>query len=147
MVTTTKITAERIRRSETVPKTTLDLPGPTSLFRRVDHWQFTMCAIKCLNARFVSRGDNGNGDNGNGDNGNGDSNDEGDWNGYDGMRLIPGKENWNAMRWAEVFYETVYPSLGMTGTIITDRGSVFTSQFWQTMFKLMKMDGLENTAI
>jgi hypothetical protein len=62
------------------------------------------------------------------------------------VRLVLGREDWSAKEWAEAYFEAIYPTLGVPGAIITDRGSVFLSYFWTTLFGLMKTDCIATTA-
>jgi hypothetical protein len=62
------------------------------------------------------------------------------------VRLVLGSEDWSAKEWAEAYFEAIYPTLGVPGAIITDRGSVFLSYFWTTLLELMKTDCIATTA-
>jgi hypothetical protein len=62
------------------------------------------------------------------------------------VRLVPGSEHWSAKEWAEAYFTEVYPTLGVPGAIITDRGSVFVSYFWTTLFEMTGTDWVATTA-
>jgi hypothetical protein len=62
------------------------------------------------------------------------------------VRLVPGREEWSAKEWAEAYFTEVYPTLGVPGAIITDRGSVFVSYFWTMLFEMMGTDCVATTA-
>jgi hypothetical protein len=60
--------------------------------------------------------------------------------------IVPGCEKWSASQWAEAYFEHVFPTFGVPAAMISDRGSVFVSLFWTTVFKLMKTDCIATTA-
>jgi hypothetical protein len=60
--------------------------------------------------------------------------------------LVPGREDWSAKEWAEAYFAEVYPTMGIPGAIITDRGSVFVSYMWTTLFSLLGTDCMATTA-
>jgi hypothetical protein len=60
--------------------------------------------------------------------------------------LVPGCETWTARQWAEAYFDKVFPIFGVPGAAISDRGSVFVSLFWTTIFNLMKTDCIATTA-
>jgi predicted nucleic acid-binding Zn ribbon protein len=60
--------------------------------------------------------------------------------------LVPGCETWTAEQWAEQYFDKIFPVFGVPAAIISDRGSVFLSQFWTTVFKRMKTDCISTTA-
>jgi hypothetical protein len=60
--------------------------------------------------------------------------------------LVPGRESWTAEEWAEAYFAKVFPIFGVPAAIISDRGSVFLSLFWTTVFKRMKTDCIATTA-
>jgi hypothetical protein len=60
--------------------------------------------------------------------------------------LVPGCETWKAEEWARAYYERVFPVFGIPAAMISDRGSIFVSQFWTTIFQLMKTDCISTTA-
>jgi hypothetical protein len=60
--------------------------------------------------------------------------------------IVPGCENWDAKQWATAYFEQVFPTFGVPASIISDRGSIFVSMFWTTVFGLMKTDCIATTA-
>jgi hypothetical protein len=62
------------------------------------------------------------------------------------VRLGPGRKGWSAKEWAEAYFSEVYPTLGVPGAIITDRGSVFVSYFCATLFEMLGTDWVATTA-
>jgi hypothetical protein len=62
------------------------------------------------------------------------------------VMIVPGCENWDAKRWALAYFEEVFPIFGVPAAMISDRGSVFVSLFWTTIFSLMKTDCIATTA-
>jgi hypothetical protein len=60
--------------------------------------------------------------------------------------LVAGCEKWTAEEWATRYYEKVFHIFGVPAAMISDRGSVFVSQFWTTIFQLMKTDCVATTA-
>jgi hypothetical protein len=62
------------------------------------------------------------------------------------VMIVPGCEKWDAAQWAQAYFDSVFPIFGVPAAIISDRGSVFVSLFWTTVFKLMKTDCIATTA-
>jgi hypothetical protein len=62
------------------------------------------------------------------------------------VMLIPGCESWTAEQWAQAYFDTIFPIFGVPKAMISDRGSVFVSMFWTTIFKLMHTDCIATTA-
>jgi hypothetical protein len=62
------------------------------------------------------------------------------------VRLVPGREDWSAKEWTEAYFSDVYPTLGVPGAIITDRGCVFVPYFWITLFEMLGTDCVATTA-
>jgi hypothetical protein len=60
--------------------------------------------------------------------------------------LVPGCETWSAEQWAQAYFDTMFTIFGVPGAMISDRGSVFVSTFWTTIFGLMKTDCISTTA-
>jgi len=60
--------------------------------------------------------------------------------------LTPGKETWNATEWAGAFFDSVVRRWGLPHTIISDRGSIFTSELWRGVFNRYKVDLLLSTS-
>jgi hypothetical protein len=60
--------------------------------------------------------------------------------------IVPGCESWDAKQWATAYFEEVFPTFGVPASIISDRGSIFVSMFWTTVFGLMKTDCIATTA-
>jgi hypothetical protein len=60
--------------------------------------------------------------------------------------IVPGCETWDAAHWAQAYFDSVFPIFEVPAAIISDRGSVFVSIFWTTVFKLMKTDCIATTA-
>ena len=52
------------------------------------------------------------------------------------IHFIPLKDDYNSYKVAEVFILTIVKLHGFPKTIVSDRDRVFTSQFWQHLFKL-----------
>lgn len=51
--------------------------------------------------------------------------------------VLLGREDWDAECWARHFFEATYAELGVPGSTITDRGSIFMATFWKTLFAVM----------
>lgn len=62
------------------------------------------------------------------------------------IRLLPGRENYSAIEWAEVFFAQVYTKWGLPKAIITDRGSQFGNRFWKALFDKLNCSLLTTTA-
>lgn len=62
------------------------------------------------------------------------------------VRLVPGKEIYSAVEWAEVFFAHVYTRWGLPKSIITDRGSQFVNRFWKALFTKLGCSLLTTTA-
>jgi hypothetical protein len=60
--------------------------------------------------------------------------------------IVPGCENWDAKQWATAYFDKVFPIFGVPAAMISDRGSIFVSLFWTTVFELMKTDCIATTA-
>jgi hypothetical protein len=60
--------------------------------------------------------------------------------------LIPGREDWSAQQWAEEFFQTYYRRWGVPSKIITDRGKIFLSDFWTSLFRILRTNLLVTTA-
>jgi hypothetical protein len=54
------------------------------------------------------------------------------------VRLIPGKETYTAVDWADLFYCEVWSQWGMPDPIISDRDLKFASAFWRRLFEKSK---------
>ena len=52
--------------------------------------------------------------------------------------FIPGRETWNAANWADVLLRDVVRRWGIPLSIISDRGSIFVSDLWKSLF--LKLD-------
>jgi hypothetical protein len=61
-------------------------------------------------------------------------------------RFIPTTTSMDAPRFAELFFEHVYSRFGLPSRIVSDRGSVFVSQFWKSIAKLVDVDHRYSTA-
>jgi len=48
--------------------------------------------------------------------------------------FIPGREDWNAAEWADVLLRDVIRRWGIPISIISDRGSIFVSELWKSLF-------------
>ncbi len=48
-------------------------------------------------------------------------------------RYIPARMDWTAERLAEAFIENVWREKGLPDSVVSDRGSLFTSKFWSAM--------------
>jgi hypothetical protein len=62
------------------------------------------------------------------------------------VTLIPGRETYSAEDWAKAFFFIYCRRWGVPSRILTDRGKVFLSEFWKTLFKMMRTDLLVTTA-
>lgn len=62
------------------------------------------------------------------------------------VTLIPGRETYSAEDWARSFFYTYCRRWGVPSRILTDRGKVFLSEFWKSLFKMMRTDLLVTTA-
>lgn len=62
------------------------------------------------------------------------------------IRLLAGKTVWGVKDWAEAYFDYIYPVMGVPGGIISDRGSIFLSAFWTTLFGLMNTNCIATTA-
>jgi hypothetical protein len=62
------------------------------------------------------------------------------------VTLIPGRETFSAEEWARAFFYTYCRRWGVPGRILSDRGKIFLSEFWKTLFKMMRTDLLVTTA-
>jgi hypothetical protein len=62
------------------------------------------------------------------------------------VMLIPGCETWTAEEWAKAYFDKIFPIFGVPGAMISDRGSVFLSAFWTTVFELMHTNCIATTA-
>lgn len=60
--------------------------------------------------------------------------------------LIAGREDWNARQWGEVFFRQVVKRWGLPVAIVSDRGSIFVSKFWSTVFEASNCRLLMTTA-
>jgi len=54
--------------------------------------------------------------------------------------LYPCKKSINSKGAAKAYFETVYRAQGICKTIVSDNGSLFSSQFWEELFRLMGVD-------
>jgi hypothetical protein len=62
------------------------------------------------------------------------------------VTLIPGREDWNAEKWANAFFKCYYRHWGVPSRIVTDRGKVFLSEFWTALFRILRTTLLVTTA-
>jgi hypothetical protein len=62
------------------------------------------------------------------------------------VTLIPGRENWDSLQWANSFFNSYYRRWGIPQKIITDRGKIFLAEFWTSLFKILRTDLLVMTA-
>jgi hypothetical protein len=53
------------------------------------------------------------------------------------VRLAPCKKNMDAPEYAQLFLQHVFRSHGVPRQLVSDRGSLFVSQFWQAFLKLL----------
>lgn len=60
--------------------------------------------------------------------------------------FIPTVTTITAEGFAELFFKYVYARHGLPSTLVTDRGSVFTSKFWQTLARLVGLKSRLSTA-
>jgi len=58
----------------------------------------------------------------------------------------PGKETWTAAEWADVFLKNVVRRWGIPQSIISDRGSVFVSELWKSLFDKLGVSLLFSTS-
>ena len=58
----------------------------------------------------------------------------------------PGKETWTATEWADVLLRDVVRRWGVPLSIISDRGSVFVSEVWKSIFLKLEVSLLFSTA-
>ena len=54
--------------------------------------------------------------------------------------LYPCKKSINSKQAAKAYFETVYRAQGICKTIVSDNGSLLSSQFWEELFRLMGVD-------
>mmetsp|Transcript_17694 Transcript_17694/g.40012 ORF Transcript_17694/g.40012 Transcript_17694/m.40012 type:complete len:253 (+) Transcript_17694:36-794(+) len=54
--------------------------------------------------------------------------------------LYPCKKSINSKQAAKAYFETVYRSQGICKILVSDYGSLFSSQFWEELFRLMGID-------
>jgi len=54
------------------------------------------------------------------------------------VTLILGREDWTAPEWADAFIHGYYRTWGVPSRIITDRGKVFMSAFWTSLFRILR---------
>ena len=62
------------------------------------------------------------------------------------VTLVLRRENWSATQWADAFFKCYYRHWGIPQKIITDRGKIFLSDFWTSLFKILRTDLLVTTA-
>jgi hypothetical protein len=62
------------------------------------------------------------------------------------VTLIPGRENWDSVQWANSFFNNYYHRWGIPQKIITDCGKIFLAEFWTSLFKILRTDLLVTTA-
>jgi hypothetical protein len=60
--------------------------------------------------------------------------------------FIPGREDWNAASWADVLLRDVIRRWGIPTSIISDRGSVFVSELWKSLFAKLDVSLLFSTS-
>jgi hypothetical protein len=53
------------------------------------------------------------------------------------VRIIPTKTDMSAIRFANVFQDTIFKHHGIPKVLVSDRDSKFTSEFWTTLFKTL----------
>jgi hypothetical protein len=61
-------------------------------------------------------------------------------------KFIPTTTKMTADGFAELFIDYVYSNHGLPDTMVTDRGSLFTSQCWKTITQLLGIDQRYSTA-
>lgn len=54
-------------------------------------------------------------------------------------QYIPTQMDWTAERLAEAFIENIWKEKGLLDLVNSDRGSLFTSKFWSTMYFYLKI--------
>jgi hypothetical protein len=62
------------------------------------------------------------------------------------VTIILGREDWTALDWANAFYKKYYCRWGVPQRIVTDRGKVFLSDFWTSLFKILRTNLLVTTS-
>jgi hypothetical protein len=62
------------------------------------------------------------------------------------VTLIPGRENWDSVQWANSFFSNYYRCWGIPQNIITDCEKIFLAEFWTSLFKILRTDLLVMTA-
>ena len=62
------------------------------------------------------------------------------------VTLIEGREDWSAQQWAEAFFDKYYPRYGVPQRMISDRGKVFLSEFWTSLFQRLRIQLSVTTA-
>ena len=62
------------------------------------------------------------------------------------VTVILGREDWSALNWANAFYKKYYCRWGVPQRILTDRGKVFLSDFWTSLFKILRTNLLVTTS-
>jgi len=60
--------------------------------------------------------------------------------------FIPGREDWNTASWADVLLRDVIRRWGIPISIISDRGSVFVSELWKSLFAKLDVSLLFSTS-
>ena len=60
--------------------------------------------------------------------------------------LIPCLKSINAPEFARLFFDNVFRFHGLPDSIVSDRGSLFTSRFWTSLSKILKMKGKMSTS-
>ena len=51
------------------------------------------------------------------------------------IKLVPGRDTFTVVEWAEAYFRLVYKDWGAPQVIISDRDAKFTSYFWKALFK------------
>ena len=54
------------------------------------------------------------------------------------VTLLLGREDWTAQEWADTFVHGYYKTWGVPSRIISDRGKVFMSAFWTSLFRILR---------
>jgi hypothetical protein len=62
------------------------------------------------------------------------------------VTLIAGREDWKVVDWANTFFKQYYRRWGVPQRIITNRGTIFLSEFWTALFKIMRTTLLVTTS-
>lgn len=62
------------------------------------------------------------------------------------VKLVPGKECYSAIEWANIFFKEVYTRWGLPKSIITDRGLQFVNRFWRALFDKLGCGLMTTTA-